>query len=138
SESLTSWNEYGTTEATVACVLYRFETGKHTGAHVPIGRVGANARIYILDERQEPVPVGITGEIYIGGVGLARGYVNRPDLTAERFVPNPFSQNEGERMYRTGDRGRYQEDGNIEYLGRRDEQVKFHGYRVELNEIRTV
>ncbi|MGZ7104598.1 MAG: amino acid adenylation domain-containing protein, partial [Candidatus Angelobacter sp.] len=136
SGPLVIWNEYGPTEATVACVLHRYGAEDEGRAQVLIGKAGANAQIYILDQRQEPVAVGITGEIYIGGAGLARGYVNRPELTAERFVPDPFSEAGGKRLYRTGDRGRYQEGGNIEYLGRQDEQVKYHGYRVELNEIR--
>jgi amino acid adenylation domain-containing protein/non-ribosomal peptide synthase protein (TIGR01720 family) len=136
SGPLVIWNEYGPTEATVACVLHRYGAEDEGRAQVLIGKAGANAQIYILDERQEPVAVGITGEIYIGGAGLARGYMNRPELTAERFVPDRFSETGGKRLYRTGDRGRYQGDGNIEYLGRQDEQVKYHGYRVELNEIR--
>ena len=138
------WNEYGPTETTVGCVLYRYagEAKKGEGGrerlHVPVGKPGGNVQIYILDEKQEIAGIGVVGEIYIGGAGLARGYVKRAEMTAERFVPDGYSGKVGARLYRTGDRGRYLEDGNIEYLGRRDEQVKFHGYRVELNEIRTV
>ena len=146
-------NEYGPTETVVGCCVYevgeeRGERGKgrrikgekgngeENGSEgVPIGRPIANAQMYILDGKMELVPVGVRGEIYIGGAGLARGYVNRTEMTADRFVPNPFSPRGGERLYRTGDVGRYREDGNIEYVGRKDEQVKIRGYRIELGEI---
>ncbi|MCF5398240.1 AMP-binding protein, partial [Pseudomonas syringae] len=100
-----------------------------------IGKPGGNTRFYLLDEQQQPVPLGVAGEIYIGGAGVARGYLNRDDLTAERFLLDPFSQNPAARMYRTGDLGRYLPDGNIEYLGRNDDQVKIRGFRIELGEI---
>ena len=103
---------------------------------MPIGRPAANTQIYILDERLEPTAEHVTGELYIGGAGVARGYLGRAELTAERFVPDPFSGRAGGRLYRTGDRARRLADGHIEYLGRGDEQVKYHGYRVELNELR--
>src|SRR6185436_5541619 len=101
---------------------------------VPIGRPIANTQMYVLDKRKEAVGVGVVGELHIGGVGLGRGYEGRAELTAERFIPNPYS-GEGERMYRTGDLGRYLPDGSIEFLGREDFQVKVHGYRIELGEV---
>ena len=130
-------NLYGPTEATIdasyfVCSLER------TAQVVPIGRPIANTQIHVLDLLGEPCPVGVSGELHIGGEGLARGYLNRPELTAEKFVPDPFSAVEGARMYRTGDLGRYREDGNIEFLGRIDHQVKIRGFRIELGEIETV
>ncbi|MBE7527122.1 MAG: amino acid adenylation domain-containing protein [Burkholderiales bacterium] len=128
------FNEYGPTEATVWSSVHQIqqEAIQHT---VSIGRPIANTQIYLLDAYQNPVPVGVPGELYIGGIGLARGYLNRSNLTAERFIPNPFSKQLGERLYRTGDLARYRADGNIEYLGRTDHQVKIRGFRIELGEI---
>jgi amino acid adenylation domain-containing protein len=124
-------NLYGSTENAADVAYYEVKTDPMTFV-TPIGRPIANTRIYILDERQEPVPVGVVGELYIGGAGVARGYLNRPELTAERFMKDPFGEG---RMYRTGDLGNWQEDGNIEYIGRNDDQVKIRGCRIELGEI---
>src|SRR6185369_10685208 len=129
------FNEYGPTETTVGCMIYRFDAERDQRVVVPIGRPAANMQIYILDENLKPVAENVLGELYISGAGLAAGYLNRDDLTEARFVANPFR--EGEQMYRSGDLARRLTSGEIEYLGRRDEQVKFHGYRVELNEIRS-
>jgi amino acid adenylation domain-containing protein len=126
-------NEYGPTEATVGVVIYEVTPGTPSDGPIPIGRPIWNTRIYLLDERRQLVPRGSTGEIYIGGRGVARGYLNRPELTTERFIASPFV--EGDRLYKTGDLGRYLPDGNIEFLGRNDFQVKIRGLRIELGEI---
>ncbi|MCX7595464.1 MAG: AMP-binding protein, partial [Fischerella sp.] len=102
---------------------------------VPIGRPIANTQIYLLDTHLQPVPIGVPGELYIGGFGLARGYLNQPELTAQKFIPNPFSDEPNARLYKTGDLARYLRDGNIEFLGRIDHQVKLRGYRIELTAI---
>jgi len=128
----TLWNLYGPTETTIWSAVRSVESGESS---IPIGRPIANTRIYILDSRLKLVPIGVHGEIYVGGDGLALGYVNRPELNAEKFIPNPFSAEPGSRLYRTGDRARYLPDGNIEFLGRIDNQVKTRGYRIELGEI---
>jgi amino acid adenylation domain-containing protein len=128
-------NEYGPTETTVGCCVYEVTGDSTLDGAVPIGRPQANTQTYILDEHQSLVPIGIEGELYVGGLGLARGYLGSPDLTAESFVPHPFSLEPGARLYRTGDRVRYRPDGNMEFLGRFDEQVKIRGYRVEPGEI---
>ncbi len=127
-------NAYGPTEATITTTIYRAE-GELKSESVPIGRPIWNAEVYILDEELTPVPVGVVGQLHIGGAGLARGYVKRAGLTAESFIPHPFSRQEGARLYRTGDEARYLEGGEIEYIGRKDEQVKVRGYRVELGEV---
>jgi amino acid adenylation domain-containing protein len=130
------WNVYGPTETTVWSTVYRV-TGREEGS-IPIGRPLANTSIYILDSKQNPVPVNVAGEIYIGGDGLARGYLHRPELTAERFVPNRVVTNQSPKLYRTGDLGRFRSKGEIEYLGRVDNQVKLRGFRIELGEIESV
>ena len=130
------WNVYGPTETTVWSTVYRV-TGREE-ASIPIGRPLANTSIYILDSNQNPVPVNVAGEIYIGGDGLARGYLHRPELTAERFVPNRVVTNQSPKLYRTGDLGRFRSQGEIEYLGRVDNQVKLRGFRIELGEIESV
>jgi len=123
-------NEYGPTEATVGCCVYRVPVIDERQVSVPIGRPIANTACYILDEHLMLSPIGAVGELYIGGDGVTRGYLNRADLTAERFIPNPFKA--GDRLYRTGDLARYRNDGNLEYWGRNDFQVKIRGYRIEL------
>ncbi|GCE09110.1 hypothetical protein KDAU_64390 [Dictyobacter aurantiacus] len=126
------WNVYGPTETTIwSCSCHI----SPEVSHITIGYPIANTQIYILDQRMQPVPVGVTGELYIGGAGLARGYLYRPDITAEKFLPNPFSKSSGTRLYRTGDLARYCSDGAIEILGRNDQQVKLRGHRIELGEI---
>jgi amino acid adenylation domain-containing protein/natural product biosynthesis luciferase-like monooxygenase protein len=130
------WNLYGPTETTIWSACVQIERGGGDAkVHAPIGRPIGNTQIYLLDEQGQLVPQGAVGEIYIGGAGVARGYLNLPELTAERFVRNPFSVAADARMYRTGDLARYLEDGNIEFLGRNDQQVKIRGYRIELGEI---
>jgi amino acid adenylation domain-containing protein len=127
-------NLYGPTEASVD-VSYWACRRESVATSVPIGRPIANTQLYILDKRLRPVPLGGAGELHIGGVSLARGYLSQPDLTAERFIPDPFSGVSGARLYRTGDLTRYRPDASIEYLGRLDHQVKLRGYRIELGEI---
>ena len=126
------WNMYGPTETTVWSALHQVTSG--TGP-VFVGRPISNTQLYVLDSEMQPVPIGVPGELYIGGDGLARSYRNRPELTAEKFVPNPFSREDGARLYNTGDLARYRPDGNVELLGRRDHQVKIRGFRVELGEV---
>jgi amino acid adenylation domain-containing protein len=133
-------NHYGPTETTVGVLTYEVtpEVATLGTGILPLGRPLPNVEIYLLDEHLHPVPVGVPSELYIGGPSLARGYINRPDLTAEKFIPHPFSRQPGQRLYRTGDLARYRHDGNIEFLGRRDHQVKIRGFRVELEEIEAV
>ncbi|MEM8531146.1 MAG: amino acid adenylation domain-containing protein [Chloroflexota bacterium] len=130
-------NEYGPTETVVGCSTYEIDTRCANSRTIPIGRPIDNTQLYILDEHQQPVPIGVYGELFIGGEQVARGYLGRPDLTAERFIPNPFDM-AGERLYRTGDWVRYLPDGEIEFLGRIDHQVKLRGFRIELGEIEAV
>ncbi len=128
-------NGYGPTETTTFALTYEIRQIPTGAKSIPIGRPISNTRIYILDRSGEPVPIGVAGEIYIGGTGVARGYLNRPELTAERFLADPFAAEPDARMYRSGDLGRYLPDGNIEFLGRQDFQVKIRGFRIELGEI---
>jgi amino acid adenylation domain-containing protein len=151
---LTLWNLYGPTEATANATAARLSPGDP----ITIGRPLANAQAYILDRELQPVPVGVPGELYIGGVGVARGYLNRSELTRQKFIANPFYKNDelgmmndkqpdasgirlnghSSRLYRTGDLARYRMDGSIEFLGRADDQVKIRGFRIELGEIETL
>jgi len=133
-------NHYGPTEATIGVTTFEVEKTakdrKYKSATVPIGRAIANTQIYLLDSQNQPVPIGVSGELHIDGTSLARGYLNQPELTAEKFIPNPFV--EGGRIYKTGDKARYLPDGNIEFLGRTDNQVKIRGFRIEPGEIEAV
>ncbi|WP_340607792.1 non-ribosomal peptide synthetase [Xenorhabdus bharatensis] len=129
-------NEYGPTETTVGCCIYDILAGEIKGdGALPIGRPIANTRLYLLDECQQLVPFGSVGELYIGGEGVGLGYFNRPDLTESRFITSPFPSSSQKKLYRTGDLARYLPDGNLLFLGRKDQQIKLHGYRIELEEI---
>ncbi|KAG0220656.1 hypothetical protein BGW41_007662, partial [Actinomortierella wolfii] len=127
-------NAYGPTE-TVYTTSYVVTNAARQLDRLPIGRPINNTQLYVLDKYRNPVPIGVVGELYVGGPGVANGYLNRPDLTTERFLPDPFSQEAGARMYRTGDLVRYLPDGNVVYIGRMDFQVKIRGFRVEIGEI---
>ncbi|HEY4385098.1 MAG TPA: amino acid adenylation domain-containing protein, partial [Ktedonobacteraceae bacterium] len=131
-------NEYGPTETVVGCCTYEVRTHERFTSGLPIGRPIANTQLYVLDPFLQPVPPGVAGELYIGGAGLARGYFQQADLSAERFVPHPFSHRPGARLYRTGDLASYQQDGTLTFLGRIDQQVKLRGYRIEPGEIENV
>jgi amino acid adenylation domain-containing protein len=132
-------NGYGPTESTTLATCYTLRHRPNpSAASVPIGFPIANTQCYILDQNLEPVPMGIQGELYIGGVGLARGYRNRPDLTRDSFIPNPFSNEPGDRLYKTGDAARFLADGTIDYVGRIDDQVKIRGFRIELGQVEAV
>ncbi|ARV60165.1 non-ribosomal peptide synthetase [Nostocales cyanobacterium HT-58-2] len=148
AESLAFWqtnapdtiliNEYGPTETVVGCCVYQVPQSQKLSGSVPIGRPIANTQLYLLDEHQQLVPIGVPGELHIGGAGLARGYLNQPELTALKFIPNPFTKESGARLYKTGDLARYRPDGTLEFLGRIDHQVKIRGFRIELGEIEGV
>ncbi|WP_254564071.1 non-ribosomal peptide synthetase [Oscillatoria sp. HE19RPO] len=131
-------NNYGPTETTVGATICELSAADATLRELPIGRPIGNVQTYILDENRQPLPIGVPGELYIGGAGLARGYLNRPELTDERFIPNPFSDSPSDRLYKTGDLVRYLADSNIEYVGRIDNQIKIRGFRIELEEIEAV
>ena len=134
-------NTYGPTEATVASTMCDLSHEPATALdlrEVPIGHAIRNTQVYVLDEHLQPVPIGAHGQLYVGGAGLARGYLERPDLTAAQFIPNPFSKGPGSRLYKTGDMARWRSDGNLEYLGRIDYQAKLRGFRIELGEIEAV
>ncbi len=128
------YNLYGPAEDTT----YSTATLVRAGERVTIGKPVANTQVYLLNSMMKPVPIGVRGEVYLGGAGLARGYLHKPELTAERFIPHPYSSTPGARLYRTGDLARYLAEGNIEYLGRADYQVKLRGFRIELGEIESV
>jgi syringomycin synthetase protein SyrE len=130
---LALFNEYGPTEATVWATVHRCSPDER--APVPIGRPIRNTRLYLLDEHGHPVPVGMAGELHIGGAGVARGYLNQPALTSSAFLPDPFDPRPDARMYRTGDLARYRPDGVLDFLGRNDQQVKIRGYRIEPGEV---
>jgi amino acid adenylation domain-containing protein/non-ribosomal peptide synthase protein (TIGR01720 family) len=128
-------NEYGPTETVVGCCVYTVAPNERRTGSVPIGRPIINTQHYVLDKHMQPVPIGIPGELYIGGAGVGRGYLNRPELTSDCFVSNPFGDQSDDCLYKTGDLVRYLPDGNIEFLGRIDQQVKVRGFRIELGEI---
>ncbi len=131
------FNEYGPTEATVWSTVFDCREN-HSSVSVPIGRPIENTMVYVLDNQLRPVPPGIPGELYIGGAGMSPGYLNQPELTAERFISDPFAGNGAGRLYKTGDIVRFLEDGNLEFIGRNDEQIKMRGYRIETGEIEAV
>ncbi|HVI45628.1 MAG TPA: amino acid adenylation domain-containing protein, partial [Chitinophaga sp.] len=133
NEHLEIINGYGPTEGAVACSWYRFKPGNPKGVNIPIGRPVHHARIYIVNEQMQLQPVGVPGELCIAGEGLARGYLNNPELTREKFADNPFEP--GQRLYKTGDLAKWRPDGNLEFIGRKDYQVKIRGFRIELGEI---
>lgn len=133
-ENVELYNEYGPTEATVWCIAHKIEKAQTSGI-ISLGKPVANAEIYLLDKFQNRVPFGAIGEIYVGGEGLSGSYYKRPDLTSKAYVENPFENSKDEKLYKTGDLGRYRSDGSIDFLGRSDQQVKIRGYRIEIDEI---
>ncbi len=134
-------NAYGPSETTITASNYEpsgADRAREEKLTVPVGRPSMNVEMYVLDTEQQPVPTGVIGELYIGGTGVGRGYHKQPALTAERFIPHPYSRSGGERLYRTGDMARYRADGNIEFLGRVDDQIKIRGFRIEVGEVEAV
>jgi amino acid adenylation domain-containing protein len=131
------YNMYGPTETTVEVTGWRCRR-ELTGTRVPIGRPLPNCQVFVLDKNLEPLPIGVSGELYIGGAGVARGYLNAPEITREKFIPSPFASEAGARLYKTGDVARFSDTGDLDFLGRRDRQVKLRGFRIELNEIEIV
>lgn len=131
-------NEYGPTETVVGCCIYQVPQTHNYSGSIPIGHPIANTQLYVLDQYLQLVPKGVIGELYIGGAGLARGYLNQPELTAQKFIPHPFNDEPGARLYRTGDQVRLGVDGTLEFLGRLDDQVKLRGFRIELGEIESL
>src|SRR5262249_31122141 len=129
---------YGPTETTTFATWHAVEAVARDERTIPIGRPIANTVVYVVDRHGQPVPGGGSGEVWVGGDGPGRGHLNRPDLTAARFVPDPFSDQPGARLYKTGDRVRWLPDGQLEFLGRLDDQIKIRGFRVELGEIEAV
>ncbi|MCP4659724.1 MAG: AMP-binding protein, partial [bacterium] len=134
SGGASAWNLYGPTETTIWSTVERLRAEQR----VAIGRPIANTAVYLLDRSARPVPIGVTGELFIAGEGLACGYLRRPGLTAEKFVPDPWAANPGGRLYRTGDLALHRPDGRLEFLGRRDHQIKLRGFRIEPAEIEAV
>ena len=134
------YNHYGPTETTVGVLMFHLRDAANNDdtVNTPLGTPLANTRIYVLDGNMGPAPIGVAGELYIGGLNVARGYLNRAELTAEKFLPDPFGDEGGGRLYRTGDRVRRRRDGNVEFLGRFDDQIKLRGFRIELNEVESV
>jgi amino acid adenylation domain-containing protein len=135
SQGLRWLNTYGPTETTIATTSYTADPEQEDQRDIPIGRPNANSQLYLLDSDLQPAPIGVIAELHIAGAGLARGYLMQPDITADKFIPNPFSSTPGARMYKSGDLARYRADGNIEYIGRIDDQIKLRGFRIELGEI---
>ncbi len=135
AEGRNFFNAYGPTEATIGPTFGLIKDLPEEVTNIPIGRPIANTQVYLLDQHLQPVPIGVPGELYVGGVGVSRGYLNRPELTAEKFIPHPFSFEPGARLYKTGDLARFLPDGHLEFLGRLDHQVKVRGFRIELEEI---
>jgi len=137
-KNLTFYNGYGPTETTIGATFHKYDNNSHYCSSIPIGKSFGNTVVYILDKYLRLAPIGVPGEIYVGGDGVGRGYLSKPDITAEKYLPDTYSEKPGARMYKTGDLAMLCPDGNIEFIGRKDFQVKLRGYRIELNEIESV